>query len=142
VFGHQPVYSRSKVFETRIYDMNSIATLKQQFTCLTSWGLSSFSTEIWVFTSYGHSAGHQTRKHSGQARFKGRAPLFLVCKQNLIPSYWRICHIKNRQKQSRFGKVTTPKVEAVQNSKKQTTEHYNGQFLITQKILCMLLCCY
>jgi hypothetical protein len=34
--------------------------------------------------------GDRTLKCSGQARSKGRAPLFLVSKQNLNPSSWHI----------------------------------------------------
>jgi len=43
--------------------------------------------------------------------------------------------IEMRKLQSRKG-------EGVKNSKKQNIECYPGWFLITQKILCMLLCCY
>jgi hypothetical protein len=35
-------------------------------------------------------AGERTFKRSGQAGSKGRAPLFLVSKQNLNASSWRI----------------------------------------------------
>jgi hypothetical protein len=87
-------------------------------------------------------AGDRTRKCSGQAGFKGRAPLFLVSTQNLNPSSWRIWHTNNCWKGIRNEKVTAPQSKKqVKNSKKQTTEHYKGRFPNTQKILCVLLCC-
>ncbi len=63
-------------------------------------------------------AGDQTLKGSGQAGSKGRAPLFLVFKQNLNLSSWRIWHINNNLKQIRNEKVTVPKVKRIKNSKK------------------------
>jgi len=46
--------------------------------------------------------------------------------------------VKNRIE---MRKLQSPKGEGVKNSKKQSIEHYPGRFPITQKILCMLLCC-
>jgi len=39
-------------------------------------------------------------------------------------------------------KLQPPKVKGVKNSKNQATQHYQNQFLNTQKNPCMLLCCY
>jgi hypothetical protein len=59
----------------------------------------------------GKSAGDQTLKRLGQAESKGRAPLFLVSKQNLNPSYWHIWHTKSCPKWNRIEKVWRLKVE-------------------------------
>jgi hypothetical protein len=62
----------------------------------------------WI-TTQGKLVGDWTLKRSGQARSKGKALLFLVSKQNLNPSYWRIWCIKKCQKRNRIKKVMAPK---------------------------------
>jgi hypothetical protein len=39
-------------------------------------------------------------------------------------------------------KLQPLKVKGVKNLKKQTTKHYKGRFLNTQKFPFMMLCCY
>jgi hypothetical protein len=58
-------------------------------------------------------------KAQGKLDFKGRAPLFLMSKQNLNPSYWHILHTKNQVKNTlELRKLHPPKVKGVKNSKK------------------------
>ncbi len=46
------------------------------------------------------------------------------------------------QNKLEMRKLLPPKVKESKNLKKQTTKHYKGRFLNTQKIPCILLCCY
>jgi hypothetical protein len=79
-------------------------------------------------------------KCSGQARSKGRAPLFLVSKMNLNSSYWRMWRTKNRQRQIRIEKVMTPQSKRGQELKnKQTTKHYKTSSQSSKKFF---VCCY
>jgi hypothetical protein len=59
-----------------------------------------------------------TRHLSAQAESNGRARLFLVVKQSLNPSSWRISHTNNCQKRIKSEKVTTPQSKESQELKK------------------------
>jgi hypothetical protein len=81
-------------------------------------------------------------RYSGQARFKGKAFLFLVSKKNSNASSWCIWCINFFQKQIRNKKVTgpPPKVPGVKNEKNKP-HNITKPILEHSKILCMLLCC-
>jgi hypothetical protein len=70
------------------------------------------------------------------------APFFMVSKQNLNPSYWHIWCIKNCQRWNVIEKVMAAQSKGGQKLKKTTTKHYKGEFPNTQKIPCILFCCY
>ncbi len=79
----------------------------------------------------------ETLKFSRQARFKGRALLFLVFKQNLNPFSWHIQHTNRHSKWIKNEKVMPLKIKGSRSQKKQTTEHYKGWFSnIAKKKLC------
>jgi hypothetical protein len=67
---------------------------------LQMWWISIPLNEDWRFL-----AGDWTFKCSRQAGSKGRAPLFLVSKQNLNLSHWHIWCTKNRWKWNRIEKI-------------------------------------
>ncbi len=73
-------------------------------------------------------AGEQTLKHLGQARSKGRVLLFLMSKQNLNPLVGASSVLKVVKNEIGMDKVTTPKIEGVKHSKKQTMKCYKGRF--------------
>jgi hypothetical protein len=68
-------------------------------------------------------ASELTFKLLGQARSKGRAPLFSVSKQKLNPSYWYIWCTKNYQKWIRIEKVTAPQSRGGQELQKNKSLH-------------------
>jgi hypothetical protein len=72
-------------------------------------------------------------------QIQGEAPLFLVSKKNLNPSYWHLWGIKTHKKWNKLIKLWPPKLEGVKNFKTQSTEYYKGQFPNTLKIL---VCCF
>ncbi len=65
---------------------------------------------------------------------KGGFPFFVVSKENLNPSYWCICCIKNHQKWNKIENVMAPQSKKGQEFKKQTTTCYKGRFPKHQKI--------
>jgi hypothetical protein len=82
----------------------------------------------------------RTLKCLGQAGSKRRAFLFLVSKQNLNASSWRISLTKQFQKWIRNEKVIPhPQVEGVKNSEKETIEHSKADFRASQKFF---VCCF
>jgi hypothetical protein len=94
-------------------------------------------------TNLGRPVGDWTLKHSGQAGSKGRPLLFLVSKQNLNPPPLGASDILIIVENGlEIRKLWPLKIKRVKNSKKKTTEHYKSRFLNTQKIPCILFCCY
>jgi hypothetical protein len=59
-------------------------------------------------TTNSRTAHKWSLKRWGQARSRGRAPLFLVSKKTLNPSYWNMWRTKNRQEWIRMEKVMAP----------------------------------
>ncbi len=99
---------------------NALCIIISLFSCDTWWvSVGYHKKKIKILFFYGviqgGPAGDQT---IGQAGSKGRAPLFLVSKQNWNLSCWHIWHTNNCWKQIRNEKVTTFKSKRVQELKK------------------------
>ncbi len=69
---------------------------------------------------WGKPVGDQTLKCSGKAGSKGRAPLFLMTKQNLNPFYWWIWRTKNCKTWNRIDKVTAPQSRGSKTQKNKS----------------------
>ncbi len=116
------------------------------FTYFRKWGLTILSLSFRNFNSWEISRVNWsiTEYLSTQGRLDPRGGLCcLWCSNKTWTPSPGACDtltvIKNRLE---MRKLQPSKVKGIKNSKKQTIEHYQNRFLNTQKISCMLLCCY